>query len=260
MKDFSRDKYKQLCVGLLNSGYDFLTLNEFINIQNDISLNSKKVVIRHDLCRNAAIGTLGLLEVEAELNIKTSYYFRNPESYDFNMIEKVAKYGHEIGVHYDCLDKAKGNYERAKQILSNDLNELRNIACVQTVAMHGNPLTKWDNRDIFNKYPLNDFKLNGESYLSVDFEKIFYYTDTGRNWSDTKNNVKEFIPNYSSNTTNKPEIYSTDELISKIKNMDANLYFLIHPNRWRSSLSGYYYKYFQDYFKNMIKRLYTKVK
>ena len=74
MRDFSKDKYRALCKTFLDHGYEFVTVEEYIKCQDEDDGTSKKVVMRHDLCRNAQIGTLGFLEVEQEFGIKTSYY------------------------------------------------------------------------------------------------------------------------------------------------------------------------------------------
>ena len=97
-------------------------------------------------------------------------------------------------MHYECLDKAIGNIDKAALILKKDLKRIRQLVPVNTISMHGNPLTKFDNRDIWKKYKLSDFSLHGEVYLSMDFEKVMYYSDTGRTWEENKFNIKDFIP------------------------------------------------------------------
>lgn len=257
MMDFSKKKYKDLCRALLDSGYEFVVMSEYIENQHNDSL--KQVVMRHDLCRNAKIGTMGLVDVERELGIKSTYYFRNPESYDLEIMAMVAKDGHEIGVHFDALDKAKGDFVLAKEILIKDLLILREIAPVKTVAMHGNPSSSWDNRDLFSKFSLDEFDLVGEGYLSVDFNKIWYYSDTGRNWTEDKNNVKDIIPFDYELKGERVNVETTDDIIKMVSSIDKNLYFLVHPNRWRESISGWYWKYILDQGKNVAKSIYMKI-
>lgn len=260
MRDYSKDKYRVLCKTLLDNGYKFVTLAEYLKCQNEQDEISKKVIVRHDLCRDAHIGIFGLLEVEQELGIKTSYYFRNSESYDLEVIAKVVNQGHEVGVHFDSLDKARGDMEKAKEILLNDIAILSDLTKVETIAMHGNPSSMWDNRDIFKTYSFQDFDLLGEAYLSVDFNKIWYYTDTGRNWTERKNNVKDIVPLGYEMKGDQPDIETTDDLIAMIPKCKKNIYLLVHPNRWRDSLRGWYWKLLQDRTKNIAKAIFAFIR
>lgn len=45
--------------------------------------------------------------------------------------------------------------------------------------MHGNPLSPRDNRELWKKYKFKDFGIIGEAYLSIDFNEVSYFTDTG---------------------------------------------------------------------------------
>ena len=52
--------------------------------------------------------------------------------------------------------------------------------------MHGSPLSKYNNRDLWTHYDYHSYKIRGEAFLSFEQnnDDIHYLTDTGRTWSD----------------------------------------------------------------------------
>jgi len=66
-----------------------------------------------------------------------------------------------------------------------NLEKFRKIYPVKTICMHGSPLSEWDNRDLWEKYDYRDFGIIGEPYFDIDFNEIFYVTDTGRKWNNS---------------------------------------------------------------------------
>ena len=51
---------------------------------------------------------------------------------------------------------------------------------VKTICMHGSPLSKLDNLDLWKKYDYRDFGIIAKPYFDVDFDEVFYLTDTGQ--------------------------------------------------------------------------------
>jgi len=147
------------------------------------------------------------------------------------MIKMICDMGHEIGYHYEVLDKAKGDKAKAIVLFENELKIFREVADVKTVCMHGNPLAKWSNRDLWEEYDFRDFGIIGEPYLSIDYNKVLYFSDTGRNW---KNNfsIKDKV-----NSTLHEDIDSTDDIIKLIYTRKyQQMCILSHPNRWSASI------------------------
>ena len=66
-----------------------------------------------------------------------------------------------------------------------NLEKLRKFYPVKTICMHGSPLSKWDNRDLWKKYNYRDYGIIGEAYFDIDFGEVLYLTDTGRRWDDS---------------------------------------------------------------------------
>ena len=52
--------------------------------------------------------------------------------------------------------------------------------------MHGSPLSKYNNRDLWEHYDYHSYGIRGEAFLSFeqDHDDIHYLTDTGRTWSN----------------------------------------------------------------------------
>lgn len=109
------------------------------------------------------------------------------------LIREVDALGHEVGYHYEVLAKAKGDYEKAIALFSRELAEFRDICDVRTVCMHGSPLSRYDNRDIWKRYNFREFGIVGEAYLSMAGGGLRYLTDTGRNWGG-KHSVRDVMP------------------------------------------------------------------
>jgi hypothetical protein len=104
------------------------------------------------------------------LGVRASYYFRIIEkSFDEDVIRHIAEMGHEIGYHYENFSEiSKGKrgtskeelYELAICDFGRNLEKLRKFYPVKTICMHGSPLSKWDNRDLWKKYNYREFGIN----------------------------------------------------------------------------------------------------
>ena len=101
----------------------------------------------------------------------------------------------KIGYHYEDLSLVNGDHRQAMRHFEEQLSRLRKIYPVKTICMHGSPLSKHDNRDLWDSltsalqsapaYPqpkphYRDYGIIGEPYFDVDFSKVLYLTDTGR--------------------------------------------------------------------------------
>ncbi len=157
MRDFTVNKYEELCLALLDTGYTPLTVYSYLVLggqKKNNNNNNKLVVLRHDIDRKLG-NALRMAELEHELGIQSTYYFRVPYTFKPDIIRKIL--GHEVGYHYEVLSKAKGDYEKAIELFEQELNEFRRIADVKTISMHGSPLSKYDNRDLWKRYDFKEF-------------------------------------------------------------------------------------------------------
>ena len=235
--DFTLKKYEELCQTIVSSKYIPLTVNKYLTI--DCTYNC--IILRHDVDRVIA-RALDMAQLEHEYGIASTYYFRHKEDvFQPDIMRKIAEMGHEIGFHYEVMDKAKGDAEKAIKIFKQELEDMRSVAEVTTVCMHGNPLASWSNRDLWEKYALNDFGIIGEPYLSLDYNKILYLTDTGRTWADLNIRVKDVLDTADgANSRFKGKIASTDDVIALVKAEEVRqICILAHPNRWCDGAFGW---------------------
>jgi hypothetical protein len=252
MRDFSAAQYSALCRALKESGYRSLTLAEFFGRQASLGLTDKVVLLRHDVDR-VPVTALALARIEQGLGLRASYYFRVPASFSPAVIGEVAALGHEIGLHYESLDKARGDIPAALRLFAEDLKRLRALAPVTTIAMHGNPSTPHDNRHLWRHARLEDFGLTGEAYLTPDFGKLLYYSDTGRTWREGRANLFDHLPEGAAEPEGKRSAASTGDLIAVIRQETRNLYLVTHPERWPSSLPGWALSTAKDLAANALK-------
>jgi hypothetical protein len=238
VRDFTLKKYESLLQTIKSTEYTVNTVHGFLK-----SPPKKCIIIRHDVDR-AINRNLDMARLEHRYGIKSTYYFRHvEETFKPDAIVLFAKMGHEIGFHYEVMDKANGDSERAIEIFRKELDELRKvtegITEIRTVCMHGNPLKVWSNRDLWNKYDFRDFGIAGEPYFSIDYNKVFYLTDTGRTWADRKIRVKDTIERLGTRAgtdhtgAGPNSISSTDDVIQLIQSQKiSQICLLVHPNRW----------------------------
>jgi len=246
--DFTQSIYKELCQKIISSDYKTLTVNDYLKNEK----SDKSIILRHDVDRKPNRAK-EMAQIEHEYGIRSTYYFRTvKEVFQPGIIKEIASLGHEIGFHYEVLDKAKGDVKKAIEIFERELMELREVADVTTICMHGNPLTSWVNRDIWKEYDFKDYGIIGEAYLSIDYSKVSYFSDTGRAWNSSKHSVKDIVQAnpYSG------KIGSTSELIELIKNgSQKNICILTHPNRWTDDPGGWLFELAWQNIKNIGKTL-----
>jgi len=214
--------------------------------------------MRHDVDRYPK-AALRMAEIERKYNITSSYYFRMKKGVFIpSIIEYIGRLGHEIGYHYEVVDKAKGNLEKAIGIFIEELQEFREFYDVKTIAMHGNPLSRWDNRTIWTKYDFRDYEIIGEVYLSIDYNKVIYLSDTCRTWSQNKPAIRDFIPGRSVAQDISLGIASTDGLMQFLRGNGRDTCLLIHPNRWSANWYEYIYQLVFDMMGNQVKKLFLR--
>jgi hypothetical protein len=251
MRDFTLKIFKALCTEVKDRGYFPLTVSEYCSGKMDS--NDKNIILRHDVDRKIDT-VLRMANCEYEMNIRATYYFRyTPEVFKPAIIRKIEDLNHEIGYHYEVLDKTNGNNEQAIVLFEKELERMREIADIQTICMHGNPLKPWSNRDLWKSYDYRKFGIVGEPYLSIDYNKFLYLSDTGRSWSG-KYSVKDIV--------DKPfieKIRHTEDIINLIqKGKYPNICLLVHPNRWSDNTVEWCGELIWQNFKNLGKQFLKK--
>lgn len=252
-RDFTIGVYGDLLDTLKEAGYVFCTFAGYCKTD----VHGRLVIMRHDVDKKPE-NALRIAQLEYNKDVKASYYFRCvPGSNDADTIKKIAELGHEIGYHYEDLSLFNGNEQKAIEHFERQLAYFRTFYPVVTVCMHGSPLSKFDNKDIWKKYDYRKFAIVGEPYFdfvkSGETNKI-YLTDTGRMWNNRKGNVRDVME-----TSNKDisHIHNTADLINWIKNTNESVHLMIntHPQRWTDNGIGWFSELVGQKIKNIIKTI-----
>ena len=87
-------------------------------------MKNKKIFLRHDV-DDLKLNSLKFAQIQHKMGIVGTYYFRMvPESFDKDVILEIANMGHEIGYHYEDMDFANGDPEKALAYFKNHLKTL----------------------------------------------------------------------------------------------------------------------------------------
>ncbi|NLN48505.1 MAG: hypothetical protein GX154_05340, partial [Clostridiales bacterium] len=185
-RDFTLKIYEDLLDAMIEAGYSFQTFWDYLKAPDE-----KVVILRHDVDKRPG-NALITAEIEHVKGLKASYYFRIvPESLQVDKLQKIKALGHEIGYHYEDMDPAKGDAEKAIVSFEENLAKLRKLAPIETICMHGSPLSKYDNRELWKHYDYRDYGIIGEPYFDLDYAEIFYITDTGRKWNNKDASLRD---------------------------------------------------------------------
>lgn len=265
MRNFTNSQYKDLLETLIKQGFSFQSFNEFLDAPRE-----KVIVLRHDVDRLPE-NSLKTAQLEASLGISGSYYFRMvPCSYNENIIRAIADLGHEVGYHYETMDSAQQrlkdkriehgewsdrHIDEAYVEFCENLEQLRKIVPVKTVCMHGSPRSEFDNKDIWKKYDYRQLGIEGEPYFDVDFDKVFYLTDTGRRWNGYRFSVRDKLPQQERWNREGLNFRTTRHIIKAAERgkLPNQIMITIHPQRWNDATLPWIKELVLQNMKNMVK-------
>ena len=241
--DFTLEKYGDLCDALLNCGYSILTVHDYLTKCQDSQYPIPKcAIMRHDVDRKID-NALRMAKLEHAKEIRSTYYFRYPYTFKPEIINQIRDFGHEIGYHYEVLAKAKGDYKKAMHLFEQELQAMREFYEISTICMHGSPLSRFDNRDLWKDYDFRKYGIVGEAYLSMAGKDLRYFTDSGRNWGG-KHSVRDAMPGA---VGIPPSVATTDDLARWIASAgEERLYLTVHPERWAMSEGEWATGYMMD--------------
>lgn len=236
MRDFTFDTLNRLFSSLKNSGYNFIPVAEALP-----NPEGNYLIIRHDVdARNK--NSLHCADMESRSGIRGTYYFRTVQgSYDEDIIREVARLGHEVGYHYEDLAVARGDYDLAIKLFEQNLAMLRRLVPIETICMHGSPLSRYDNRTLWEKYDYREFGIRGEPYLDIDFREVLYLTDTGRRWDGERYSIRDRVTSgafdsaAAAGPASKRQVFrSTFDIVNAVAAgiLPLKVMLTLHPQRW----------------------------
>jgi hypothetical protein len=246
--DFTVDQYRLLLQSLIKQKYVFQTFEEFLKTPH-----KRAIVLRHDVDL-LPYNSLAFAKIQAAHQIKGVYYFRAvPESWNVEVIKDIASLGHEIGYHYECLTTCSGNMELALADFEKNLKALRELAPVSTICMHGSPMSKYDSKDLWKFVDYKAFGLIGEPYFDVDFNRVFYLTDTGRRWDGNNVSVRDKV----NGSGHDLSFHTTMQIIEECDkgHLPQQIMFTFHPQRWNDNYARWAKELVLQNLKNLVKRV-----
>jgi len=265
-RDFTLEKYKELLSVLMSAGYSFQTFADYVTKPLD-----RIVILRHDVDAKKN-HSLRFAKIQNELGIKGTYYFRViPQSFDEEVIRQIAEMGHEIGYHYEDMDFAKGDVKRAKELFESHLLKLRNVSDIKTLCMHGSPMSKFDNREIWKHYDYREYGLIAEPYFDMNFSEVLYLTDTGRRWDGSGVSVRDKAPSEEVNKFAKKDVEplssnyhfsKTSDIIKAAQNgeLPDRIMMNFHPQRWTNNPVEWIWELGFQRLKNVAKKAVVKAR
>jgi len=242
MTDFTLDAYRAYVLAIRDRFGDGVLFRDLVGRP----LPALFAAIRHDVDRKLE-RALAMALLEKELGVVATYYFRVPHTFDRAVIREIAAMGHEIGYHYENLSESDGDVTKALEDFARKLEQLRRVADICTISMHGRPLMPYDNRDLWrdpDRHAMlkERFDLLGEVYLDVDYSDIAYINDTGRNWSSGRSNRRDRV-----DSAVQADFASGDELLSYLQGSPhPKLVFQVHPERWSNGTIEYATQWAKD--------------
>ena len=245
MRDFTLRSYQSLILAFQQAGYQFQTFGELMTNPAD----GKSVVMRHDV-DELAWNALKMAQLENKLGIRATYFFRIVKQSNVpEVIRQIVGLGHEIGYHYEDLSLAEGDEAKAIETFEKNLDYFRQYYPVRSVCMHGSSTSDYDNRLLWKDHALADFGLVGEPYLSVDFDKVFYLTDTGYAWDGGKFATRDIVESGFG-----LKFHTTSQIVDCINNerFPDKALILAHT-LWTDSMMQWYGLHIREFFRNNLK-------
>ncbi len=252
MRDFTLQSYQSLVSAFQKAGYHFQTFQEFVTSPSE----GKTLVLRHDV-DELAWNALKMAQIENELGVRATYFFRIVKQSNVpEVIRQIVDLGHEVGYHYEDLVLAEGDEEKAMLSFRQNLEYFRRFYPVKSVCMHGSSTSKYDNRLIWKNYQLSDFGLVGEPYLSIDFDKVYYLTDTGYAWDGGKFATRDIVENKFGLT-----FHSTQQIVESVNRGDfPEKAMILAHTLWSEKMSQWIMLHAREWLRNNVKLLSKKNK
>ena len=226
--DFTFAAYRKLLMAISRSGLEVYTVEKYLQSGKP----AKGVILRHDADLSIK-KALRLAQIENSFGISTTYYFRIPKTFNEEIIREIHGLGHEVGYHFEVLDKTSGDYERAVRLFVDEINQFRQKTGIDitTVCSHGG--LPYDGRektgyklnlDIFDYAPglYDETEILGEAYRDIGLSNTTYFSDSQARW--------HYIP----------DIWGIIEHIES--NPERIVYILAHPDHWNATVLGLGYQ------------------
>ena len=245
MRDFTLRLYNDLLILLKSKDYQ---------IQPNLNPNTnqyKTIILRHDVDAMPS-NALAMAKIENNAGIRSSFFFKTrPDILIPSIVQQIASLNHEIGYHYEDLVRNHGNYKKAISDFERSLDSIRKFFPVTTICADGEPLSKYNNLWLWEKYDYKRYGIECEMYLDINYNEYAYFTDTGRSWNGENYNIWDHVK------SNKhwPRYHSTSDIIQAIEKdtFPKKAAVNIHPQRWNDNMYEWTKELLLQNVKNLVK-------
>jgi len=252
--NFSLERYSELLALLKASGLPNLRFDEYLRG----GASDEVVLLRHDVDR-FPVRALRMAEVEHQAGLRASYYFRH-STFHPEIMKSLQDLGHEVGYHYENLSDSDGDYDAAVNDFVKKLVRFREVVSIQTISMHGKPLSRWNNLDLFRETgKLNrvkqDLQILGDVVLDIDYSGFAFISDTGRNFRNAHNHRDRVANALNVSFANLDEVKDAVRM-KKFRKICIQF----HPERWNAPGAEYMLQWSMDHLMIVAKSLVRQLK
>ncbi|SDL46347.1 hypothetical protein SAMN05216497_1435 [Clostridium cochlearium] len=237
------DEYREVLEYAIDKKYHLTSMIDYYNNYYNKADNKKNIVLRHDIDDDLK-GTKKFFEIEKELKVKSSYYFRL-NTLDTEIANEVVDYGSEIGYHYEEL----ATYCKKNKIKNKDSINNENITNIYEM-FRNNIKSKFKNYDIKTISSHGDFYNREIGVPNHHIFNYFKYDDLGISIETYDKNLLNSFNSYISDDRYRPFWKNNVSIYDSINNNDKRILLLTHPGNWNCNKS--------ENFKNNIRRLLRK--
>ncbi len=155
--------------------------------------SSKALVLRHDVDYTLD-GVMDFAQIEADLGMTSTFFIRlhareyNPWNFaSYTCFRALREMGHEIGLHYDCVNFQVVTGEDPAVIFRKEKHVLETILDVeiQSASQHRD-ISNYSFEDyyFFSKYDKKDFGIENYVFDDKFFKDMKYISDSNGIWRD----------------------------------------------------------------------------
>lgn len=226
--DFTLRAYGEIIDAGKTASYRMMGVGDWIDTP---VADGAVIVLRHDVDRRPR-HALAMAELEARRGVFSTYYFRRVGSaYDPSIIRAISAMGHEVGYHYEDFHLARYDPDQAFRLFERHLADLRAIAPIRTVAMHGSPFARFSNMELWKHHRFEPSGVK-DCILSADWSAFVYFTDTGRSFDARRTNLRDEIQG-----RRAPGIATSAHVATYLsEERPARVQINVHPERWSDQL------------------------
>jgi len=104
-------------------------------------------------------------------------------------------------------------------------------------AVPQSPNLSVNNSEDFDPYDYRSYGIIGEPYFDIDFNEMFYLTDTGRRWDGWKVSIRDKMPQQEMWAKRGLIFHSTKEIIKAAEEgrLPDRIMMTFHPQRWNDA-------------------------